>query len=75
MSLLGSRENLREKDYLFFFFLNNVIELYCVLGELKVLVEEKLFARTLIFNRPRQLNALSFEMVYLISIFLLCKST
>lgn len=29
----------------------------------QVLVEEKLFSRTLIFNRPRQLNALSYEMI------------
>ncbi|EXB70675.1 3-hydroxyisobutyryl-CoA hydrolase 1 [Morus notabilis] len=29
----------------------------------EVLVEEKLFARTLIFNRTRQLNALSYQMI------------
>lgn len=31
----------------------------------QVLVEEKSFARILTLNRPRQLNALSFQMVYL----------
>ena len=29
----------------------------------QVLVEENLFLRTLILNRPQQLNALSFQMV------------